>query len=114
MPKDFDEIDPKMVPKMDAGSLMFRAVQQYEKRTGKKVDLEREHQSRLDHICLNFLRHAAVVNYNQVNSKYFNYKNEDAYFEWFKKVNLEICKKYPHLKKAVRQQISQKKLVSVQ
>ena len=109
MPKDFDEIDPLHVPKMDVGFLMWKAVQQYEYRTGKKVDLNKESQRKLDHICLNFLRHAAVVNYNKINKKYFNGANEDEYFKWFKKVNLGISEKYPHLKKAVKQQISQKK-----
>jgi len=110
MPINFDEIDPQIIPKMDAGYLMYQAVESYEYRTGKKVDLSKEHQIKLDHMCLNFLRHKTVLNYNKVNRKYFNHneKRETDYFEWFKRVNLEICKKYPHLKKAALHQIQQK------
>lgn len=104
-----DKIYSIEVPKLDATSMIALAVAEEEWYSRKRIDLVFLSDDKLNHILLNYIRHKTVENYNRnCRSPHFE-ANPEEYFYWFKEVNNEIGKVYPFLKKAIGQQITNKK-----
>ncbi len=96
------------VPKYDPSQLIVFAIEDYVRFTRKKVNLATIHETKMNHILLNFIRHNMFQDYDQkcINNSFE--KDPREYLKWFQAINNEIANKYPFLRKVVAAQISDK------